>query len=55
MSAPRSVLDAMVGRRTPGGCEDCSAYQTVVRTGDGVYDLTVHHDDTCPRLKGVTP
>ena len=42
------------GRRLPGGCEDCDAYQTLARHPDdargGVYVLTVHHDETCPWL-----
>jgi len=63
MSAPdrkpiASALDAMTGSRIPGGCDDCDAYQTVARrpndTWGGVYVLTVHHDDECPFLTGVT-
>lgn len=46
----RSVLDAMTGRRLPGGCDDCNAYQTVTTQGGGLYVLTVHHDETCPWL-----
>jgi hypothetical protein len=34
--------------RIPGGCDDCSAYQTFDRTQAPVYILRVHHDDTCP-------
>ena len=55
---PRSALEAMTGHRIPGGCDDCDAYQTVERRPDdawgGVYVLTVHHDDGCPFLSGVT-
>ncbi len=51
-----SMLAAMAGRRLPGGCEDCDAYQTVTRHPDDawgrVFVLTVHHDDTCPALAG---
>jgi len=43
-----SVLDSMTGHRMPGGCDDCTAYQTVEQHDPGVYLLTVHHDDTCP-------
>ena len=42
-----SVLDRLTGQRVPGGCDDCNAYQTVVKQ-DGIYVLTVHHDSTCP-------
>jgi hypothetical protein len=47
---PGSVLDAMTGRRLPGGCDDCDAYQTVTLHTDGLYVLLVHHDATCPAL-----
>ncbi|MGI8693512.1 MAG: hypothetical protein ACR2JK_11545 [Geodermatophilaceae bacterium] len=43
-----SALDAMTGHRIPGGCDDCTAYQTVEQQAPGVYLLAVHHDDTCP-------
>ena len=49
-----SSLEALAGRRFPGGCDDCNAYQTVRRCPNDawgeVYVLTVHHDDTCPYL-----
>jgi len=51
---PRSALDAMTGRRMPGGCEDCDAYQVMSRCADGLYVLAVHHDEACPRLNGAT-
>lgn len=55
MNQPKpSALDAMTGRRLPGGCDDCDAYQVMSRCADGLYVLAVHHDDTCPRLNGVT-
>jgi len=51
-----SALEALTGRRIPGGCDDCSAYQTVKRLPadqwGSVYVLTVHHDDTCPFYAG---
>ncbi len=49
-----SVLDNLTGRRLPGGCDDCDAYQTVTQRGDGVHVLTVHHDETCPFYTGAT-
>ena len=45
---PSQTLDAMTGKRIPGGCDDCDAYQVMVRCEAGVYVLEVHHDDTCP-------
>lgn len=58
MTGPRfrtaSALEPMVGRRLPGGCDDCTAYQVLSRCADDLYVLTVHHDDTCPHLNGAT-
>jgi hypothetical protein len=48
---PTSYLDALTGRRLPGGCDDCDAYQTVRKESAGLYVLVVHHDDTCPFLR----
>jgi hypothetical protein len=47
-----SYLDRLTGRKMPGGCDDCDAYQTVEKQSDGLYVLTVHHDPTCPHLRG---
>lgn len=52
-SPAAAALDPLVGRRIPGGCDDCDAYQSMVLT-EGIYMLTVHHDDTCPWLTGAT-
>jgi hypothetical protein len=46
---PGPLLDALVGHRILGGCEDCAAYQDVSRV-DGIYLITVAHDATCPWL-----
>lgn len=55
---PESALQDMTGRRLPGGCDDCGAYQVLSRLPSDayghVYVLTVHHDDTCPHLNGAT-
>lgn len=50
-----SVLDALTGRRLPGGCDDCTAYQTVQQQTPGVFLLTVHHDDSCPTYRAMRP
>ena len=54
MTDQRSVLDAMTGRRLPGGCDDCAAYQVMSRQAGGLYVLTVHHDVTCPSYRGAS-
>lgn len=48
-----SALDAMAGLRIPGGCDDCTAYQTMTSEADGLYELLVHHDVTCPFYRGL--
>lgn len=49
-----SALDAMTGHRIPGGCDDCTAYQTVEQHAPGLYVLAVHHDLTCPEYRRRT-
>ncbi len=49
-----SALDALTGRKLPGGCPDCSSYQLVARAAESVYELLVHHDPACPAMKGTT-
>ncbi len=46
-----SALDHLTGRRLPGGCDDCHAYQHA----PGLYLLTVHHDPTCPAYQAMRP
>lgn len=45
------ALDALAGRRIPGGCDDCDAYQEMTTDGGGVYVVTVRHDASCPWLR----
>jgi hypothetical protein len=47
----RPVLGPLEGARIPGGCESCDAYQTAEPVEAGVWLVTVHHDDWCPRLQ----
>lgn len=47
-----SALAALVGRRLPGGCDDCNAFQTVEQRDVHLFVMTVHHDDSCPWLNG---
>jgi hypothetical protein len=55
MSPPtRPVADlfrSLVGRRFPGGCDDCDAYQEVAEIAPGCYVITIRHDDWCPDLQ----
>lgn len=47
------LLGPLDGARIPGGCEDCDAYQTARPLAAGVWQVTVHHDDTCPTLRAM--
>jgi hypothetical protein len=47
-------LEALIGQRVTGGCDDCAAHQSVTKQADGIYVFTVHHDDTCPWFKART-
>lgn len=55
IKAPRNALLAALCDQlpVPGGCPDCNAEQTMTRDGNGIYRLTVAHDDTCPWLAGI--
>lgn len=53
VSDPLAFLAGLQGRRIPGGCEDCDAYQTVDRVAERITELTVHHDDTCPQFRAM--
>src|SRR5262245_22052075 len=53
------VLD---GKRVPGGCHNCDAYQTITAQPviDGyahinVTGIRVYHDPWCPRMTQATP
>lgn len=37
--------------RIQGGCPDCRAYFTVRGRHGPVFEVTVHHDHTCPALR----
>jgi hypothetical protein len=51
----RRLLDDLFGQTEnqpiPGGCESCSAFQTLAEVDRGVYSLIVHHDDWCPVIQ----
>jgi hypothetical protein len=50
-----SILRRLFGPRDgegiPGGCEYCDAYQTVESVSEGIWRMTVHHDEWCPWLR----
>ncbi len=51
-----SFLDEMAGLeglRIPGGCDDCSAYQTVDASQAPLYRVNVHHDESCPSYRAM--
>lgn len=49
------LATALAGRKLPGGCDDCNAYQTLHPDPDHphITHLRIHHDDTCPFLAGL--
>ncbi len=49
-----TIAAAVGNQRIAGGCDDCDAYQTMTKRDDGVFRVTVHHDDTCPWLNART-
>ena len=40
------------GQKIRGGCDLCEALQTLDEV-DGVYVLTVHHDELCPTWRAM--
>ncbi|HEY5161109.1 MAG TPA: hypothetical protein VII83_08600 [Gaiellaceae bacterium] len=46
-------LGPLDGKRIPGGCDTCNAYQTVEPIAAGVWKTTVHHDEWCPTLAAI--
>lgn len=52
-AAAARMLRPLDGERIPGGCEHCTAFQTVEPVSAGVWKLTVHHDEWCPFLANV--
>ena len=45
--------EAAKGQRVRGGCDSCDAFQTLEEVDEGVWSLTVHHDDWCPVLRAM--
>lgn len=47
------MLGPLDGKRVPGGCEYCDAYQEVAAVEAGAWSITVRHDDDCPFLAEI--
>lgn len=52
MSTLPDLFANLAGKRIPGGCDDCNAYQEMHQEAQGVWVLGVFHDDGCPWLAG---
>ena len=50
MTAFDELFNKSEGKDIAGGCDDCSAFQRLVKDEDGIWVLTTFHDDTCPWL-----
>lgn len=46
-------LGPLDGKRIPGGCDTCDAYQTIDAVEAGVWKISVHHDEWCPTLAAI--
>lgn len=55
MSDLASLFGGLAGERVPGGCDRCSAYQTVTEDERDlrVWHLVVHHDEDCPVARTI--
>jgi hypothetical protein len=42
----------MVGQQLPGGCDDCTAWHEYIEDSPDIFDVLIHHDETCPQLAG---
>ncbi len=47
------ILGPLDGARIDGGCPDCTAAQTVRALADGVWQVDVLHEPTCPTLAAI--
>lgn len=51
MSAFDELFREAEGKRIPGGCDQCEAYQIVESVSPGVWHLAIRHDADCPILR----
>ncbi len=54
LSAPQAevagILGPLDGKRIPGGCGSCDAYQCIEPVIAGVWRVAIYHDEDCPLL-----
>jgi hypothetical protein len=56
MADDGSITDlfaSLAGQEIPGGCSECSAYQTVREEVPRIFRLLIHHDNDCPVLRAA--
>ncbi len=46
-------LGALDGQRIPGGCDDCSAYQTIDGSHAPFFRINICHAETCPSYRAM--
>jgi len=53
MSALDDLFEQTEDQPLPGGCARCDAYQVMTPdpVHEGIFHLTVHHDDWCPVVR----
>ncbi len=51
MGALDDLFEQTEDQPLPGGCDRCSASQTLRVVSPGVYVLDVFHDEWCPHLR----
>jgi hypothetical protein len=53
VSALDDLFEQTEDQPIPGGCDRCDAFQTMTAdpAHDGIYHLTITHDDWCPFLR----
>ena len=44
----QALLAALAGRPIPDACADCAGTDVIRLADDGVWELAVVHDPTCP-------
>jgi hypothetical protein len=46
-------LRELVGQQLPGGCDDCTSTHEYVEDTEGIFDILVQHEETCPTLRAL--
>lgn len=37
-----------LGHDVPGGCDRCDSFQRFRQIDTGIWNVTIHHEETCP-------